>query len=77
MACNEDPEKLPVPDPPTGTEMTASQYDEEKAVSDAADDARGRLDKESDVEATHSGHSEDMEKQDVTAIRLSPLEERF
>jgi hypothetical protein len=71
MAFHEDPEKLPIPDPSTETHTTASQYDEEKAVSDATDDdARGEVDKELDIEAINSGHGEDMEKQDVITIPL-------
>lgn len=65
MAFNEDPEKVPVPDPSTGTEHTDSLDDDDKTAIPAPDDD-GALDKEITVEPIHLAHERDLEKQDVS-----------
>ncbi|KIN08255.1 hypothetical protein OIDMADRAFT_100107 [Oidiodendron maius Zn] len=65
MAFNEDPEKVPVPDPSTGTEHTDSLDDDDKTAIPAPDDD-GALDKEVTVEPIHPAHERDLEKQDAS-----------
>jgi hypothetical protein len=75
MAFNEDPEKGPFPDPSTGTESSASQHEDEKeAIAAAESDDAGALDKEIAVEPIHAGRERDLEKQDVSPLKL-PAEE--